>query len=54
MAAALLTWTFERNDDETLVSVTVLVVSFVGSGMVDGVRAGRRIALGRLASSLAT
>lgn len=54
LGAALLTWTFERHEEGTLVTVTVLVVSFAGRGMLGGVRAGHRIALEQLAASLAT
>lgn len=52
LAAALLTWTLERDPDapgdETLVGVVAQVVSFVGPDMIDGYRNGHEAALTNL------
>ncbi|HCG55875.1 MULTISPECIES: SRPBCC domain-containing protein [Brevibacterium] len=48
LATALITWTFSAVPEGTRVSIVDQVVSFVGTGMIDGHRNGHRIALEQL------
>ncbi len=54
LAAALITWTFTDTGAGTRIDVLDQVTSFVGEGMIDGHRAGHRLALEQLARHLAT
>lgn len=53
LATSLLTWVFDPAGDESLVSITCQLVSFVGQGMVDGNRNGHAKALAQLSEFLA-
>lgn len=48
-----MTWVFDPAGDETLVTITCQLVSYVGQGMVDGNRNGHAKALAQLSEFLA-
>lgn len=50
LSTAQLTWTFASEEHGTRVRVVDQLVSFVGTGMVDGHRNGHRITLAQLAA----
>ena len=53
LATGLVTWEFEPESVGTLITITSQIVSFVGTGMIDGNRYGHTKALEQLRRHLA-